>query len=553
MPPLSRSTAALVVGAGRGLRLGGAPKQYRALGPHAIIARALAPFLAHPRLGLVQCVIHPDDVGLYTAATAHISDPRLLPPVPGAATRPASVRAGLEALASHAPGFVLIHDAARPFVATDTLSRVLDALEKTPGAFPALPVTDALWHAPAGHAETSVARGALFRAQTPQGFHFAAILAAHRAYTGPAADDVAVARAAGLDVTLVEGDDSNVKITTAADLARAQRDHATMDIRTGNGFDVHAFTPGDAVTLCGVTLPHTHALKGHSDADVGLHALTDALFGALAEGDIGQWFPPSDPQWKAANSAIFLAKAIERTAARGYTPHPSRLHPDLRGPENRPPRPRHARPRRRPHRPRAGPRLDQGHHLRAPRLHRPGRGHRSTRHRNPGPRMTRVIATVAWIGLLRPAPGTWASAAAIPLAYALHVVGGFPLLALATGLLVPLAFWAIAGEIANAPRDGLHDDPAEIVIDEIIGQWIALWPVSAGLWFAGVAPTLFPWPGWVGAFVMFRLFDVWKPGPIGRADALHGARGVLADDCLAGVAAAICVAIAAAIAHGLLM
>ena len=182
-------------------------------------------------------------------------------------------------------------------------------------------------------------RDGLWRAQTPQGFRFADILAAHRGHRGEALDDAAVARAAGLEVRIVPGDEDNFKITTAADLARARaRIGEAMDIRTGNGFDVHAFGPGDRVTLCGVAIPFDRGLVGHSDADVGMHALTDAIFGALAEGDIGQWFPPSDPAWKGAASEIFLRKAVERAADRGFAVTPSRLHPGLRGAEDRPAR-----------------------------------------------------------------------------------------------------------------------------------------------------------------------------------------------------------------------
>ena len=264
-------------------------------------------------------MIHPDDAVLYTAAVAGITDPRLAPPVAGGATRSASVAAGLEALAPHPPEAVLIHDAARPFVAAATIAACLAALDRHAGVLPALPVVDALWRAETGTADTPLPRDGLWRAQTPQGFRFAPLLAAYRAHAGEAADDVAVARAAGIEVALVEGSEDNFKITTAADLVRARRIAGeSMDIRTGNGFDVHAFGPGESVTLCGIEIPFDRGLVGHSDADVGLHALTDAILGALAEGDIGRWFPPSDPQWKDAASAIFLARAAERVRARGF-------------------------------------------------------------------------------------------------------------------------------------------------------------------------------------------------------------------------------------------
>ncbi len=317
-------TAGLIVAAGRGQRLGDAtPKQYLALGDGTVLGAAVTALLAHPGIATLRVVIHPDDRPLYDSAVRGIDDPRLGPPVAGGARRADSVLAGLEALAPEAPACVLIHDAARPLVPVAVIGAVIDALDEAPCAFPALPVVDALWRGSDGHADEPVARDGLWRAQTPQGFHFAAILAAHRAHAGEALDDVAVARGAGLVARLVPGDEANFKITTAADLERARVIRgAAMDIRpdvrTGNGFDVHAFGPGDGVTLCGVRLAFDRGLVGHSDADVGLHALTDAIFGALAEGDIGQWFPPSDPQWKGAASAIFLEKAAERARDRGY-------------------------------------------------------------------------------------------------------------------------------------------------------------------------------------------------------------------------------------------
>lgn len=315
-------TAGLIVAAGRGQRLGDAtPKQYLAVGGTTVLARAVGALLSHPAVDVVRVVIHPDDRPLYDAAVAAISDPRLGPPVAGGARRPESVLAGLEALAGDAPDRVLIHDAARPFVPTAVIGAVLDALAEAPAAFPALPVVDALWRGDEAAAHAPAPRAGLWRAQTPQGFRFAEILAAHRGHAAgaEALDDVAVARAAGHAARIVPGDEAAFKITTAADLERARAMTGdSMDVRTGNGFDVHAFGPGDAVTLCGVTVPHDAGLVGHSDADVGLHALTDAIFGALAEGDIGQWFPPSDATWKGADSAVFLAKAAERAAARGF-------------------------------------------------------------------------------------------------------------------------------------------------------------------------------------------------------------------------------------------
>jgi 2-C-methyl-D-erythritol 4-phosphate cytidylyltransferase / 2-C-methyl-D-erythritol 2,4-cyclodiphosphate synthase len=313
-------TAALIVAAGRGQRLGGeTPKQYLPLGSRAVLRHALDALLGHPAVDAALVVIHPDDRPLHDAALDGLGRDRLLPPVAGGAVRGASVRAGLEALAPHGPERVLIHDAARPFLSGRVISDVLDALDTAPAACPALPVVDALWRGEDGLATEAVDRSGLWRAQTPQGFHFAPILAAHRAHAGDAPDDVSVARAAGLPVRLTPGDERNFKITTAADLDRARRfSEGAMDIRTGNGFDVHAFGPGKSVTLCGVAIPFEQGLKGHSDADVAMHAITDAIFGALAEGDIGQWFPPSDPEWKGAASEIFLRKAVERAAAGGF-------------------------------------------------------------------------------------------------------------------------------------------------------------------------------------------------------------------------------------------
>ncbi len=313
-------TAGLIVAAGRGLRLeSDLPKQFQPLGADTVLGRSLAALLRHPAIDAVQVVINPADNARYAAATASVADARLRPPAAGGATRAASVLAGLEALAPLAPQRVLVHDAARPFVPEAVISAVLGALDAAPAACPAVPVVDALWQGADGFAAAAVERAGLWRAQTPQGFWFEAILAAHRANADDATDDVAVARAAGMAVRLVPGAESNFKITTRADLARARREaEGAMDVRTGNGFDVHAFGPGDGVTLCGVRVAFERGLVGHSDADVGMHALTDAIFGALGEGDIGQWFPPSDPTWKGAASEIFLRRAMERAAAGGF-------------------------------------------------------------------------------------------------------------------------------------------------------------------------------------------------------------------------------------------
>jgi 2-C-methyl-D-erythritol 4-phosphate cytidylyltransferase/2-C-methyl-D-erythritol 2,4-cyclodiphosphate synthase len=308
--------AGVIVAAGRGTRAGGTlPKQWQPVGGTAVLARTVGAMRA-AGVGRLVVVLHPDDMALGAAALAGGA----VALVPGGESRMASVRAGLEALAGDPPETVLIHDGARPFVTPALVARLLDALALAPGAAPALAVSDALWRGAGGFVAGAVPRAGMLRAQTPQAFRFGPILAAHRAAAGPAADDVEVARAAGLDVAIVEGEEDNIKLTWPGDFARAEailRGRA-LDVRVGNGFDVHAFGPGDRVWLCGVAVPHGAGLLGHSDADVGMHALTDAIYGALAEGDIGRHFPPSDPRWKGAASRVFLAHAAGRARARGY-------------------------------------------------------------------------------------------------------------------------------------------------------------------------------------------------------------------------------------------
>lgn len=312
------TTAALIVAAGRGSRAGGGlPKQYRLVGGEPVLRRTIRAMLASERINLVRVVIHPEDAALYENAAP--DDPRLGPPIHGGTERALSVRLGLEAMADDAPERVLIHDAARPFVTPDVIDAVADALDERPGAMAAIPVVDALRREDGDLCGEPLDRAGVWRAQTPQGFHFAAILAAHQANSDPlAADDAELARASGLAVKLVTSSTENFKITTTDDFTRAERLlAATREVRVGHGYDVHALVPGDKVTLCGVDIPFEMSLSGHSDADVAMHALTDAIFGALAEGDIGQWFPPSDAEWKGADSAIFLEKAMERVRARG--------------------------------------------------------------------------------------------------------------------------------------------------------------------------------------------------------------------------------------------
>ncbi|MGR3803987.1 bifunctional 2-C-methyl-D-erythritol 4-phosphate cytidylyltransferase/2-C-methyl-D-erythritol 2,4-cyclodiphosphate synthase [Marinibacterium profundimaris] len=311
--------AALIVAAGRGTRAGGGvPKQWRDLAGRRVIDHTLAAFAASDRVGRICLVLHPDDMG---EAKAFRKAGHLV--ATGGASRSGSVKAGLDALAvgpDGPPDRVLIHDAARPCVSPALIAAVAQALDTAQGAAPALEVTDALWTGAEGRVTGTRERAGLFRAQTPQGFHFAAIRAAHRTHPAEAADDVEVARAAGLDVRIVPGEERNMKVTRPEDFARACKLlEGHMDIRTGNGFDVHRFGPGDHVTLCGVRLPHGRGLQGHSDADVGMHAVTDAIYGALAMGDIGQHFPPTDPQWKGAESHIFLRHAVNLAAEHGFT------------------------------------------------------------------------------------------------------------------------------------------------------------------------------------------------------------------------------------------
>ena len=308
------TTVALIVAAGRGLRMGGeVAKQWQMLAGQPVLAHTVAAFAGAPRIDGIVLAVQPEDMA---RAQALAPGARV---VAGAGTRAATVRAALEAMADDGVLRVLIHDGARPLVSPSMIARMLAALDDHKGAAPALPVTDALWRGASGIVAGTASREGLWRAQTPQAFHFAAILAAHRAHPGGAADDVEVARAAGLDVAIVEGEEENLKLTHPADMARAGRIlRGAMDIRCGNGFDVHAFCEGDHLWLCGVQVPHGRGLLGHSDADVGMHALTDAIYGALAAGDIGTHFPPSDPQWKGAASHIFLRHAAGMAADDGF-------------------------------------------------------------------------------------------------------------------------------------------------------------------------------------------------------------------------------------------
>lgn len=315
---------ALIVAAGRGSRAGGEkPKQYQLLGGKSLLRRSIEIFLGHAAIARVAVVIHPDDSAAYAEAIRGLeNEQRLAPPCLGGAARQDSVRLGLEALAAGKPASVLIHDAARPFLRHSQIDCLLEMLKQAPGAILAIPVVDTLKREGGrGNATTGIPRDGLWRAQTPQAFRFTDILTAHRQAAGLAlTDDAAVAEQAGLTVRLVQGSEENFKVTEPQDFARAERQLLISrgDIRTGQGFDVHAFSdePGRKLTIGGLVIPHDRGLAGHSDADVALHALTDAILGALGAGDIGQHFPPSDARWKNADSAAFLRHAVDLVTAR---------------------------------------------------------------------------------------------------------------------------------------------------------------------------------------------------------------------------------------------
>src|ERR1700694_1123116 len=321
MPKVER-TAALLVAAGRELRTGsGGPKQYRMIGGQSVIFRAMEPFCRHPQIFAVQPVLNPDATAMFNEAVGEL-DPQ--PPADGGATRQASVHAGLEALAGQRPDIVLIHDAARPFVSAALISRAIKAASATGAAVPAIPVTDTIKLIDGGgNVEATPERARLRVAQTPQAFRFDVILDAHRRAArdgrGDFTDDAALAEWAGLTVATFEGDPANMKLTTPEDFVREEARLGAMlgDVRTGSGYDVHAFGDGDHLMICGVRVPHSRGFLAHSDGDVGLHALVDAILGALADGDIGAHFPPSDPQWKGASSDRFLRFAVERVGRRG--------------------------------------------------------------------------------------------------------------------------------------------------------------------------------------------------------------------------------------------
>jgi len=314
--------AAVVVAAGDGVRAGGdLPKQFRRIGGETLLEHALSAFVKAPNIAFVQPVTRSKDLALVRTLTSGM---KVLAPVSGGVTRQASVCAGLEALLPHSPDIVLIHDAARPFASASLIARAIEAAEKTGAAIPALPVNDTVKRVDqSGIVEATLDRNFIRLVQTPQAFAFPPLLEAHRRAAAQGrsdfTDDAALAEWAGIKVSVFAGEPGNIKLTTPEDFARAEaiQSDALGDVRTGSGLDVHAFGPGDHVTLGGIHIPHNQALTGHSDADVALHALTDAILGALADGDIGAHFPTSDAQWRGASSDRFLAFAVGRVRTRG--------------------------------------------------------------------------------------------------------------------------------------------------------------------------------------------------------------------------------------------
>lgn len=316
------SVAAVIVAGGSGFRAGGElPKQYQSIGGRPVIWWSCKAFAEHPGISLVQTVIGAGHEDLFMAATAGLN---IAIPVVGGSSRQDSCRNGIAACVNHEK--VLIHDAARPFVSADLISHIIAELDRSEGVIPGIPVADTMKFAPGGLIEHTVNRHNLWSVQTPQGFHTQEILAAHlQAQTQKLeglTDDASVAEKFGLQIRIIAGQHENHKLTTAEDIAMADKklmtraNYERSDIRVGQGIDFHEFENGDGVILCGVKIPHDKKLKGHSDADAAMHALTDAILGAMGEGDIGTYFPPSDPQWKGISSTIFLNKAVEIVSAR---------------------------------------------------------------------------------------------------------------------------------------------------------------------------------------------------------------------------------------------
>lgn len=319
---MTLSIAAVVVAAGRGLRAGGEmPKQYRQLGGEPVLRSSLALLSWHGQISAVQAVIHPDDRILYENAAQGL---KLMPPVFGGVTRQDSVRAGLEALKVYPPDIVLVHDGARPFCTTALVCNAIAACGPTGAAVPVVEIVDTVKRVDsASRVTATLDRSELRTVQTPQAFAFAPLLDAHRraARDGRTdfTDDAALAEWAGLTIAAFGGEPGNIKLTTEDDFARAEarRTASLADLRVGSGFDVHPFGDGDHVMLGGVRIAHERGLAGHSDADVALHAIVDAVLGALADGDIGYHFSPNDPRWRGASSDRFVKFAVERMRKRG--------------------------------------------------------------------------------------------------------------------------------------------------------------------------------------------------------------------------------------------
>jgi 2-C-methyl-D-erythritol 4-phosphate cytidylyltransferase / 2-C-methyl-D-erythritol 2,4-cyclodiphosphate synthase len=321
----NKETVAVILAAGRGERAGqeGGPKQYRTIGGAPVIRHAVQAFIATGLVGRIAVVVHKDDHGIAADALAGLDGAIAL--VTGGATRQESTLLGLKSLAGNPPENVMIHDAVRPFIDKALLSRILGALDGGHGVIPALAVSDTLKKVTDAFIDGTVSRDGLFAAQTPQAFRFGAIHNAHLAAAEQCpdnfTDDAALSEWAGMHVRVVEGSPDNIKLTWKRDieLAHQRLSSASLfpDVRTGNGYDVHSFEPGGHVTLCGVDIPHVAKLNGHSDADVALHALTDALLATRGAGDIGTHFPPSDPQWRGAASSIFIKHAAGIVRAAG--------------------------------------------------------------------------------------------------------------------------------------------------------------------------------------------------------------------------------------------
>ena len=311
------SITAIVVAAGRGTRAGsGIPKQYREIAQKPILHYTIDALLAHKAIDNIICVIHKDDKQLYKNAVSRINNPRLSKPVLGGETRSESVFNGIKAASSE---YVLIHDGARPCLPIAALKRLINGLEKYNACFLALPIVDTLWSISENKVQKNISREMIWKAQTPQAFKLNEIYNAYENTNKSLSDDVAIAQSAGIEVTPILGAEENIKITTQNDFGLARQIIGNiMDIRVGNGYDVHALGLGSSITLNGIEISHTKALLGHSDADVAMHAITDAIFGALSAGDIGQWFPPSEQKWKNASSEIFLRKAVLLCKERGF-------------------------------------------------------------------------------------------------------------------------------------------------------------------------------------------------------------------------------------------